>query len=118
MKQLDLLDQIAADPAPHNGTPESVLAAAGLRGAKVVADMRAILVCLRDNPDITDDDIQYITGIKPSSERPRRGRLVDCGMVAKSGRGKSALGNAASLWALTDKGLAVVGSDAGTEEDE
>ena len=55
-----------------------------------------MLDCLRE--PATDDQGAERTGLEGNSYRPRRDRLVKDGLVVRVGTGKSAKGNAASVW--------------------
>lgn len=47
----------------------------------------------------TDQQLQYITGLKESTQRPRRVRLVELGLVYDSGeRRQTHSGRSATVW--------------------
>ena len=103
-------------------------AAAGDRPGKVRADAPAtsrataarivlksgtartrVLRALYDAPDgLTDWEIQSGCGIPPSTERPRRGELVDAGLVAASGRTRQHNGEDWTVWSITTSGVAAI----------
>jgi hypothetical protein len=56
-----------------------------------------------DGP-LTDDEIAERAGLLRHSAGTRRGVAVKQGHVTRAGTGKSALGNSAAKWALTDEG--------------
>lgn len=48
---------------------------------------------------LTDQEIQHATNLDPSTERPRRGELVDAGLIYDSGRKRRTLsGRRAIVW--------------------
>jgi len=73
----------------------------------------AVLLALYHRGDLSDFEIQEILGLSPSSERPRRGELVDAGFVRPvlNGEGggvtKRHNGSDWQLWQLTDDGASV-----------
>ena len=65
---------------------------------------KIFLYLLRSNNGATDHEIQREVNIQPSTERPRRGDLVDVGLVEDSGRTrKTASGRQAVVWVACDK---------------
>ena len=61
---------------------------------------RAILSAL-EGRSLTDEELQKVTGLNPSSERPRRGELVEMGMIGEAGRRKGQSGRWMTLWKRT-----------------
>lgn len=58
-----------------------------------------------DHCGLTDEQIQQVAKLSPSSERPRRGELVEMGLVEESGRRRpTPSGRAATVWRVTDAG--------------
>lgn len=80
-----------------------------------------VLLALYHRGDLTDFELQEILGLSPSSERPRRGELVDGGFVRPvlNGEGmgitKRHNGSDWQLWQLTDDGESVASSLTGEE---
>jgi hypothetical protein len=72
-----------------------------------------VLLALYHRGDLTDFELQEILSLSPSSQRPRRGELVDAGFVRPvlNGEGmgitKRHNGNDWQLWQLTDDGESV-----------
>ena len=61
---------------------------------------RKIIECLARWPS-TDEEIQGWTELSPSSERPRRGELVEMGIVEESGEVRpTKSGRNATVWTL------------------
>jgi transcription initiation factor IIE alpha subunit len=90
---------------PHNGTAPSI-EAARYAANKVAEDRKAILRALHAvYPDgLTDQAIQDATGIEESSERPRRGKLHEDGLIEKmQERRPTRSGVGAWVWMLTAK---------------
>jgi len=73
-------------------------------------DRLAVLRALSHYGPMTDEMIQNVLDMNPSTERPRRGELVDDGFVRDSGRtGRTHSGCRAVLWEITEAGRAEVG---------
>jgi hypothetical protein len=54
---------------------------------------------------LTDEEIQYVLGLSPNTERPRRKELCDAGLVVDSGRRtKNAGGQECVVWVLSESG--------------
>lgn len=65
---------------------------------------RQILRCLLGGA-MTDEAMQAALNMNPSTQRPRRGELVDAGLVEDSGWfGRTASGAKAVKWRLTTQG--------------
>jgi hypothetical protein len=107
----------------HQATQGLAADAAGDRAGKVRADAPAtsreaarlvvqpgthrhrILLQLQGCPDgKTDLELQQGLELDPSTERPRRGELVDAGMVMESGRTRQHQGRKWTIWRITDRG--------------
>jgi hypothetical protein len=56
----------------------------------------------------TDHELQHKLGMDPSTERPRRGELVDEGFVVESGRTKRHKGRDWTVWRVTEAGRAAL----------
>jgi hypothetical protein len=54
---------------------------------------------------LTDWEIQRDTGIQPSSERPRRGELVDAGLVRATEQTREHKGEDWTVWTITTSGV-------------
>ncbi len=99
---------MAPTTPPSNGTATSDEAAHSLSEETLNEQHRAILNALWRHRDhgLTDEELQDATGINPSSERPRRGELVEGGLVvvtALTRRTKS--GRNANVWRLTERAV-------------
>jgi hypothetical protein len=81
----------------------------------------SVLLALYHRGDLTDFELQEILGLSPSSERPRRGELVDAGFVRPVLNGEGAgitkrhNGSDWQLWQLTDDGESVASGLTGAE---
>lgn len=71
---------------PHNGTATSKLAARSMR-SHAAAQQHRVLECLRQAGDagLTDEEIQAALDLSGNSERPRRAKLVELGLVENAG---------------------------------
>lgn len=104
----------------HEAIQEAREAAVGDRDGKVRSDAPAtsraaawrlrsgthrfrVLECLAWAP-ATDHELQGKLGMDPSTERPRRGELVDAGFVAETGRTKTHKGREWTVWRVTESG--------------
>jgi hypothetical protein len=105
----------------HEALQEAREAVAGHRDGKVRSDAPAtsrasarlllrpgtqrfrVLECLAWCPH-TDHELQRLLGMDPSTERPRRGELVDAGLVMESGRTKRHQGREWTVWRVTEAG--------------
>ena len=88
-------------PARHNAPPGTSGAAAG-RIASHAKDLRARVLAyiVGQGPHgSTDDEGEAVLGIKPQTYTPRRGELVNLGLVVDSGRRRNtASGRPAAVW--------------------
>jgi predicted ArsR family transcriptional regulator len=100
--QLDLLDQLAAQPAPHCGALESRIAALSLSRERRSRDHRRILDLLRGTPGLTDEEIQAALGLPGNTERPRRRELESAGLLRRERGGLTASGRPAARWYLRE----------------
>lgn len=101
-------------PFHNNDQPESVIASKKVNAQR---QLELVLTCLFHASDpLTDDEIAERCGLLRHSAGTRRGVAVRLGLVEKAGRGVSALGNPASLWALTTEGVVVAGEIAFAED--
>lgn len=96
MNQRTLFD----NPLPHNGTDTSKLAAQSMRSQAIAQQQRVLEVIRRaGDAGMTDEQIQVALGLSGDSERPRRRKLVELGLVADSGAVReTASGHAAVVW--------------------
>ena len=71
---------------PHNRTATSKLAARSMR-SHAAAQQQRVLECLRQAGDagLTDEEIQTALDLRGDSERPRRAKLVELGLVENAG---------------------------------
>ncbi len=74
-----------------------------------------VIDCLR-TPG-TDDDLPERTGLSLNTARARRVEAVKAGLVVRVGTGRSAAGNAASLWQTTEAVASSQGSGAASTWD-
>ncbi len=87
---------------PHNGTTTSKLAADSMR-CSAGAQQQRVLECLQQAGDagLTDEEIQRALDLSGNSERPRRSKLVELGLVRNTGlMRKTNSGHAAVVWAV------------------
>jgi hypothetical protein len=106
----------------HSATQELVADAVGDRAGKVRSDAPAtsraaastvlrpgtqrhrILASLARDGAQTDYELQQRLEIDPSAERPRRGELVDAGLVAEAGFTRHHQGRDWNVWKVTQRG--------------
>lgn len=73
-------------------------------------DRLRILSALAEHGAMTDEALQTLLRMNPSTERPRRGELVESGLVRDSGKmGRTMSGAKAVLWEITPEGRKEVG---------
>lgn len=92
-------------PAHHNAPPGTSDAAARRIEGHAPKVRRKIHDFIRDRgpQGATDDEGESVLGIKPQSYTPRRGELVDLGLVVDSGkRRKTESGRAAAVWVMPE----------------
>ena len=98
-KQYSLYD---GTPPHVKGSDTSRAAAESIRKT-VGKGHRLVIHKLQSFGGLTDEELQHITGLGPSTERPRRIELVQMGMVVDSGvRRHTKSGRTATVWDLTD----------------
>lgn len=88
---------------PHNNTVTSKLAAQSMR-CSAGAQQQRVLECLQQAGDagLTDDEMQAALNLSGNSQRPRRRRLVELGLVADSQTmRKTGSSHAAIVWRVT-----------------
>lgn len=93
---------------PSNGTDTSDAAAASLTLEQINDGHRRVLNALWRHRErgLTDEEIQHLGGLNPSTERPRRGELVEAGMVEETEeRRATKSGRMAKVWKLTASAL-------------
>jgi len=89
-----------ARTAPSSGTPTSDAAAMAISESAHTLRARVLgyLLGLRER-GATDEEAQHALGMNPSTQRPRRGELVEQGLVRDSGRTRATLsGRQAVVW--------------------
>ena len=59
--------------------------------------------CVHNNPDVTDKDIAEMLSLSINCVTPRRGELVDMGLVYCSGTVKQLNGRSARVWRLVKR---------------
>ena len=103
MTTMDAINELpifaAAAPAVR-GSRTSNAAARSLDERTLNAMQRQVLEFLRQAGDAgaTDEEIQIGLPMNPSSQRPRRGELVDAGLVVEGGTRKTRSGRLATVW--------------------
>lgn len=81
----------------HSGTSRA--AAEEMRGSAKTDREAVLIVIQQSNHGRTDEEIQRMLKLNPSTERPRRIELVQAGKVRDSGRTrKTKSGRAAAVW--------------------
>ena len=88
------------DATPPLFAPARTSLAAAESIAPTAATLRAqVFDLLRSHGGMTDEEMQQALSMNPSTQRPRRGELVDAGQVRDSGRTrKTASGREAVVW--------------------
>jgi hypothetical protein len=89
-------------PAPsQRHSPTSIEAAVKIERHMSTLHMR-ILAYLKGHPDgATDDDLQVVLNMNPSTQRPRRIELLAMGKIRDSGQTrKTRSGRSAVIWVL------------------
>ncbi|MDP8975751.1 MAG: hypothetical protein M3N28_05160 [Actinomycetota bacterium] len=84
-------------PLPAQPVATSV-AAAEAKKLTVTKQRAEVLRCIRENGPISDQRGSEMSGIDPSSWRPRRGELARASLVVADGLGETASGRKATLW--------------------
>ena len=97
-RQLDLLDQLRE--APSNGTETSNIAAEMIQPSAGTLRRQVLdYITLCGETGAIDEEIQDALAMNPSTERPRRGELVDAGLVyCNDTRRKTKSGRPACVW--------------------
>ena len=93
-------DKVLPPKLPHNNTPTSKLAAQSMR-TLAGAQQQRVLECLQQAGDagLTDEEIQTALNLSGNSERPRRAKLVELGLVRNTGlMRKTNSGHTAVVW--------------------
>ena len=87
-------------PLPHNGTTTSKLAAETMKPFATSQEIRVFeFIKERDDYGATDEEQQLSLGMTGNSQRPRRRRLVERGLVADSKTTrKTSSGSDAIVW--------------------
>lgn len=97
---IEALPLFAAAAPSVRGLRTSHAAARSLDARTLNAMQRRVLEFLRQAGDAgaTDEEIQIGLAMNPSSQRPRRGELVDAGLVVEAGTRKTRSGRLATVW--------------------
>ena len=96
--------------ARNHGPLFASVEAAKRAAPRASGDRLRILRVLAAAGPMTDEGLQTLLQMNPSTERPRRGELVDDGLVRDSGcMGRTHSGCRAVLWEITEAGRAEVG---------
>jgi hypothetical protein len=86
----------------HSATSKA--AAVGYADKAPNARLRVYTLIQRWSDGLTDEEIQNVLSMNPSSQRPRRIELEQAGLVKDSGRTrKTRSGMRAAIWVATDK---------------
>ncbi len=87
-----------SDGAPYvRGSQTSLEAARAIIPRRGTEEWR-VLVQIHAKGPLTDEQIQDDLDMNPSTERPRRVKLVQKGLVRAAGIGKTKAGRKATLW--------------------
>lgn len=91
-----------AKPAPSvAGSITSAAAADSLHARTLSRLERVVLAYLASRPDgATDEEMQIGIPMSPSTQRPRRVRLVEKGLVVQQGERRVKSGKNAAVWRL------------------
>ena len=82
-----------------NGSITSAKAADSLGPATLNAMQRRVLELLQATPDgLTDEEMQRLLEMNPSTQRPRRIELARRGLVVEAGTRRTASGRMATVW--------------------
>jgi hypothetical protein len=85
-----------------NGSTTSAKAADSLGPATLNALQRQVLALLQATPGgLTDEEMQRLLEMNPSTQRPRRIELARRGLVVEAGTRKTASGRMATVWKFT-----------------
>ncbi len=87
-----------SDGAPYVRSSQTSLEAARAIMPKQGTEEWKVLRWLDANGPLTDEQIQHDLGMNPSTERPRRVKLVQKDLVRACGTGKTKAGRKATLW--------------------
>jgi hypothetical protein len=93
---------------PHRHRDTSIVARESIRDASNLF-RQAVLIAVRNagTRGLTDEEGIELTGMNPSTWRPRRGECVTDELIADSGRRRPARSNRpAIIWVATEKGRA------------
>jgi len=82
-----------------SGSITSAKAADSLGPATLNALQRQVLALLQATPEgLTDEEMQRLLGMNPSTQRPRRIELARRGLVVEAGTRRTASGRMATVW--------------------
>jgi hypothetical protein len=98
------LGKVRADaPSTSRATAERVTVKSGTGRHKV------LYALYRSAPDgLTDYELANLTELAPSTERPRRGELVDAGLVRATAATRRHKGEVWTVWVITTSGVAAL----------
>ena len=95
------LPLFAMDPSV-NGSATSAQAADSLTPATLNAMQRRVLELLAATPEgLTDEEMQRLLRMNPSTQRPRRIELMGKGLVQSCGTRRTTSGRMAVVWQTT-----------------
>lgn len=109
-EQLNLLSDPAADTIgkfqrPGDAAPTQRVAAIEAYPATGSWRLRVLEAIVESRAGLTDEELQTMLRLNPSTERPRRVELVEGGWIEDSGtRRPTRSGRSAVVWALTERG--------------
>lgn len=83
-----MIDQLNLfDPPAQRHSPTSQAAAKSIKGARQTLQARVLeLIRAAGAAGLTDDQVIALTGMNPSTERPRRIELQERGLIKDSGK--------------------------------
>lgn len=110
-KQATFFEDFAAgvfSPAASGSVPETKetsLAAAESIKPRCGTDRARVLDCIRAAGElgVTDEEIQTLLSMNPSTQRPRRIELLNARLIQPSGRRKTRSGREAVTWICTER---------------
>lgn len=92
--------QLEFDPPAQRHSPESVAAAEDIVPSASTLRARVYAALVERGP-MTDEEMQEVLGMNPSTQRPRRVELWRAGKVARVGKRLTRSGRTAAVWGVT-----------------
>lgn len=102
------MNPLADGTLPYQRHSDTSAAAAEQASERAPTDRERVLLVIRAEKErgLTDEEIELLLGMNPSTVRPRRGELVKLGLVGKSGRTRTTRSGAqATVWIATAGGV-------------